>query len=187
MKGVMYMTKVAVFVGSLRENSTNKSLARALEKLAPEGMKFEYIDINLPLYSEDVESANFPESAQRVKDIVEASDGVLFASPEYSRAVPGALKNAIDWASRPYGKNSFAGKPVAVVGSSVTPIGTALAQTDIRRIMAFSNAKTMGQPELHVGNAMEVFDERGEVISDRWLKNFQQFINSFDAWIAENK
>lgn len=177
------MTKIAVFVGSLREKSTNKALAQYLEKVAPEGMTFEYIDIRLPLYSEDIETAGMPDEIQVLKEKVEAADGVLIVSPEYNRSVPGVLKNAIDWISRPYGHSSFANKPVGIVGSSMSPVGTALGQADLRRIMLFQNAKVLGQPEIYIANAYEVFDESGNVISERWQKNLQGFMNAFEAWI----
>ncbi|HET6747527.1 MAG TPA: NAD(P)H-dependent oxidoreductase [Candidatus Saccharimonadales bacterium] len=178
------MTKVAVFVGSLREKSSNKVLAHSLEKVAPEGMEFEYIDIRLPLYSEDIENAGIPDEVRTLKGIVESVDGVLFATPEYNRSVPGVLKNAIDWISRPYGQSSFAGKPVGIVGSSMGPVGTALAQADLRRIMLFQNARVLGQPEVYVANAYEAFDEEGKV-SERWEKNFKEYMTAFAAWIEK--
>lgn len=181
------MTKIAVFVGSLREKSSNKMLATILESLAPDAIEFEYIDITVPFYSEDTEAAGLPPQVSKMKGIIEAADGVLFVTPEYNRSVPGVLKNAIDWASRPYGASSFVNKPVGVVGSSVGPVGTALGQADIRRIMLFQNAKVLGQPEVYVANAGEVFDTEGKVMSKRWLKNFQQFIDSFAAWVEREK
>ena len=176
------MTKLAVFVGSLREGSSNKMLARVLEASAPEGIEFEYIDISLPLYNEDIEAAGMPEDVQNAKKVVEAADGVLFVTPEYNRSVPGVLKNAIDWISRPYGQSSFAGKPVGIIGSSIGPVGTAVAQADLRHIMLFQGAKVLGQPELYVANAHEVFDKDGKVLSERWQKNFNQYIEALVAW-----
>lgn len=177
------MTKIAVFVGSLREKSSNKALAKALEAVKPEGVEFDYIDINLPLYSEDIENAGFPEEVQKVKNTVESADGVLLVTPEYNRSVPGVLKNAIDWISRPYGASSFTDKPVGIVGSSMGPVGTAVAQSDLRSIMLFQGAKVLGQPEIYVANAYEVFDENGAVLSDRWAKNFKQYMEVFTAWV----
>lgn len=179
------MVKIAVFVGSLRQNSTNEMLADALENLAPSGVEFEHIDIHLPLYNEDVEYAGIPAAVQQAKEIVEAADGVLFVTPEYNRSVPGVLKNAIDWVSRPYGQSSFSGKPVGIVGSSIGPVGTAVAQADLRGIMLFQNAKVMGQPEIYVANASEVFDENGKVQSERWEKNFKQYMEAFAAWAEQ--
>jgi len=177
------MTKIAVFVGSLRKKSTNKVLAQYLEKVAPEGMTFDYIDIRLPLYSEDIENAGMPKEVQAMKEKVEAANGVLIVSPEYNRSVPGVLKNAIDWISRPYGHSSFANKPVGILGSSMGPVGTALGQADLRRIMLFQNAKVLGQPEVYVANAYEVFDESGNIVSERWQKNLKEFMQAFDVWV----
>lgn len=181
------MAKIAVFVGSLREKSSNKMLAKALESATREGMTFEYIDITLPLYSEDIETAGIPVEVQKAKQVVEAADGILFVTPEYNRGVPGVLKNAIDWISRPYGQSSFKDKPVGIVGSSMGPVGTAVAQADLRHIMLFQGSKVLGQPEVHVANAYEVFDENGAVLSDRWLKNFQQYMDVFSAWVKNEK
>jgi chromate reductase len=179
------MTKIAVFVGSIREKSSNKALARSLEKLAPAGMEFEYIDIQLPLYNEDIENAGIPAEVKKVKETVESADGVLFVTPEYNRSVPGVLKNAIDWVSRPYGQTSFANKPVGIVGSSMGPVGTAVAQSDLRHIMLFQNARVLGQPEVYVASAYEVFDEEGKVLSERWEKNFREYMTAFAAWIGK--
>src|SRR5687768_5494827 len=168
--------KIAVFVGSLREKSTNLALAKYLEEVAPEGVVFDYVDIRQPLYSEDIEAAGIPDSVQTLKRTVEGADGVLFVTPEYNRSVPGALKNAIDWASRPYGQTSFNGKPVGVVGSSVGPVGTAVAQSELRHITLFQNARVMGQPEVYVANVSEVFGQDGELLSDRWGKNLTEYM-----------
>ena len=181
------MTKIAVFVGSLRVASSNKMLAKALEKCASDGVQFDYVDINLPLYNEDIENAGFPATVQTMKNIVDAADGVLFVTPEYNRSIPGALKNAIDWVSRPYGSNLLAKKPVGIVGSSMGPVGTAVAQSDLRHILLFLNAKVLGQPEVYVANAYEVFDKDGNVVSERWLKNLEEYMNAFVAWVANEE
>lgn len=179
------MTKISVFVGSLQKGSYNKKLAQTLEELAPNDMVFDYVDINLPLFNQDLES-DFPADAQKVKDSIEKADGVLFITPEYNRSVPGVLKNAIDWASRPYGKNSFAGKPVGMVGVSLGPVGTAVAQADLRHIVGFLDMKLLGQPEIYIANAASIFNEDGELTDERWQKNLQQYIDTFDAWVKQN-
>ncbi len=179
------MTKIAVFVGSLQKNSFNKKLAKNLEQLAPSGMEFDYIDLNLPLFNQDLE-AEFPVEAQKVKDQIEAADGVLFVTPEYNRSIPGVLKNAIDWGSRPWGTNSFNGKPVGIVGASPSPIGTAVAQSDLRHIGGFLNVKLMGQPELYLVNAYDKFDEN-EVIVDDAKEMLQTYMDSFAAWVEQEK
>lgn len=172
--------KLAVFVGSLQKNSYNKKLAKTMEQLAPDGVEFEYVNLNLPLFNQDVEAEAFPKEAQAVKDVVLAADAVLFVTPEYNRSVPGVLKNAIDWASRPYGQSAFAGKPVGMVGISISPVGTAVAQSDLRHIVAFLNMKLMGQPEVYIANAMGLeFSDDGILQDERWRKNLQEYMEAF--------
>lgn len=181
------MTKIAVFVGSLREKSHNKNLAKSLEALAPEGIEFTYADINVPLYNQDLDGG-YPPEATRLKQLVEESDGVLFVTPEYNRGVPGVLKNAIDWASRPWGANSFKGKPAGVAGASIGPVGTAVAQSDLRHIAAFLEMKLMGQPELHVANVTDdMFDENGIMQDERWRKNLAAYMQAFAGWVDAEK
>jgi len=175
------MTQIAVFVGSLRADSLNKKLAKNLEELAPEGVTFTYVDISsLPLFNQDLEASAFPAQARAMKDVVEASDGVLFVTPEYNRSIPGVLKNAIDWASRPWGTNSFDGKPAGIVGASMSPLGTALAQAHLKDILIYLNTKLLGQPEVYFAAAHDLFDENGVVIesSNDFLKKY------IDAYIA---
>ncbi|MBU6388382.1 NAD(P)H-dependent oxidoreductase [Patescibacteria group bacterium] len=152
--------------GSLRKDSFNTKLLRALQALAPEGMQIDMADIShLPLYNQDDEAA-FPPAAQALKDKVEAADGVIIATPEYNRSIPGVLKNAIDWASRPWGTNSFAGKPVLVAGVSVGKIGTAVAQSHLRQILSYLDMHIIGQPELYLGPAQNVFDAEGNITDE---------------------
>lgn len=173
------MTTVAVFVGSLQEKSFNKRLAKTLEGLAPEGTTFSYIDINMPLFNQDLE-ASYPTIAQQAKDTLEAADGILIVTPEYNRGIPGVLKNAIDWVSRPYGTNSFAGKPTGVIGISPTPVGTAMAQASLRPVLAFLDTKQLGQPEIYIANATdEMFNEDGIMTDERWLKNLNAYMEKF--------
>lgn len=150
--------------GSLRKNSFNTALLRALQALAPADIKIEIADIgNLPLYNQDAE-ASFPAEAKALKDAIEAADAVIIATPEYNRSIPGVLKNAIDWASRPWGENSFAGKPALALGVSVGKIGTAVAQSHLRQILAYLDTRLVGQPEVYIGPAQEVFDAEGNII-----------------------
>lgn len=180
------MTKIAVFVGSLQQNSLNKKLARNLERMAPEGIEFDYVDIaGLPLYNQDME-ADFPVEAKRAKEQVEAADGVLFVTPEYNRSIPGVLKNAIDWASRPWGNNSFDRKPVGIVGATIGPVGTAVAQSDLRHIAGYLNTKLMGQPELYLPSAADKFDGDG-VIIDSSQDLLQGYIDAFGQWVEKEK
>lgn len=180
------MTKIAVFVGSLQDNSLNKKLARNLERLAPAGTIFDYIDVGaLPLYNQDLELA-FPRPARQAKQQVEQADGVLFVTPEYNRSVPGVLKNAIDWASRPWGHNSFDGKPVGIVGATISPVGTAVAQSDLRHIAGYLNTKLMGLPELYLATASDKFDADGTII-DGSRELLQTYINAFVRWVDKEK
>lgn len=152
--------------GSLRKDSFNTRLLHAAQELAGEGVKIEQFDISsLPFYNQDLESS-FPEEAQKLKDAIIASDGVIFFTPEYNRSIPGVLKNAIDWASRPYGQNAFAGKKVLVLGASIGPISTALAQYHLKQIMLYLDARVVGQPEFYMGPAGDKFDAEGKLIDE---------------------
>ncbi|HQT83038.1 MAG TPA: NAD(P)H-dependent oxidoreductase, partial [Candidatus Paceibacterota bacterium] len=154
---------IVAISGSLRKDSFNTALLRAMQSLAPGGMDIQIADIGgLPLYSQDAE-ASFPPAAQKLKEAIEAADGIIIATPEYNRSVPGVLKNAIDWASRPWGKNSFAGKPLMTAGVSVGKIGTAVAQSHLRQIMSYLDAQVIGQPELYLGPAQGIFDADGTI------------------------
>lgn len=154
--------KILAISGSLRKGSFNSALVRELIKLAPAGMEIEQAEIgNLPLYDQDGEAA-FPAAATALKAKIEAADGIIIATPEYNRGVPGVLKNAIDWTSRPWGKNSWAGKTVLLAGVSVGKVGTALAQAQVKDVLLYLDANVMGQPELYLGPAMDLFE-----VSDR--------------------
>jgi chromate reductase len=158
--------KVGYFVGSLSATSINRELARALISVAPEDLEFSEIPIrDLPLYSPDYD-ANFPPEAVALKDALHRAQAVLFVTPEYNRSIPGALKNAIDWASRPWGKNSFDHIPAAVIGASVGQIGTALAQQSLRAVLSFCNARQMTAPEAYMQYTPEIFPGEGEVTDD---------------------
>lgn len=180
------MATIAVFVGSLQKKSVNKKLAKNLEQMAPDGTKFDYVDIgNLPLFNQDLEG-DFPAEAQKLKDTVAAADGVLFVTPEYNRSIPGVLKNAIDWGSRPWGHNSFDSKPVGIVGASIGPVGTAVAQSDLRHIAGYLNTRLMGQPELYLNFAGAKFDDDGTVTDDV-REMIQAYIDAFAAWVNREK
>ena len=152
--------------GSLRKDSFNSALVRGLQALAPEGMQIIIADISaIPLYNQDNEKDAFSPEAQKLKDAIEKADGVIIATPEYNRSIPGVLKNAIDWASRPYGANSFAGKPVLTMGVSVGKIGTAVAQSHLKEILTYLDMKIVGQPEIYL-TASDIFDENKAITSD---------------------
>lgn len=178
------MARIAVLVGSLRAGSLNRMLAKNLEALAPEGTEFEYIDLNLPLYNDDL-LAQYPEIVQVQKDKIRSADGVLFVTPEYNRGIPGVLKNAIDWFTRPHGTSSFNGKPAGIVGASNGRIGTAVAQAHLRSIALYLNTRVLGQPEVYI-NATDVFDENGQVVekSREFLRNY---MTTFIRWVEREK
>jgi chromate reductase len=163
--------KVGVFIGSLSSTSINRELSRALIRLAPADLEFTEIPIgNLPLYSPDLD-ANYPPEAVALKDAIHKAQAVLFVTPEYNRSIPGALKNAIDWASRPWGQNAFDHIPAAVIGASIGQIGTALAQQSLRAVLSFCNARQMTAPEAYIRYTAEIFTGEGEV-ADESTKEF---------------
>jgi chromate reductase, NAD(P)H dehydrogenase (quinone) len=173
----MVTYKVGYFVGSLSSTSVNRELSRALIRLAPEELEFTEIPIgNLPLYSQDYDS-NYPPEATALKEAIHRSQAVLFVTPEYNRSIPGALKNAIDWASRPWGQNAFDHIPTAVIGASPGQIGTALAQQSLRAVLSFCNARQMTAPEAYITYTPEIFPGNGEVTDESTKK----FLASFTA------
>src|SRR4051794_33619769 len=158
--------KVGYFVGSLSSTSVNRELAEVLIRVAPEDLEFTEIPIgNLPLYSPDYD-ANYPPEAAALKNAIHQVQAVLFVTPEYNRSIPGALKNAIDWASRPWGHNAFDHIPAAVIGASIGQIGTAVAQQSLRAVLSFCNARQMTAPEAYIQYSPEIFPGKGEVAND---------------------
>src|SRR4051794_8203693 len=171
--------QIGYFVGSLSSTSINRVLSRALIRLAPSDLEFTEIPIgNLPLYSPDHDQ-NYPPEATALKQAIARSDAVLFVTPEYNRSIPGALKNAIDWASRPWGKNSFHHVPAAVVGASIGQIGTALAQQSLRGVLSFCNARQMTAPEAYIQFSPEVFRPDGEVTNESTAEFLTAFMSDF--------
>ena len=180
------MTRYSVgfLVGSLAKGSINRLLARALAKLGPgTGLDLQEIAIaDLPLYSYDYD-ADFPPVAKAFKQAIADVDAILFVTPEYNRSIPGALKNAIDWASRPYGRNAFARKPTGVIGTSPGAIGTAVAQQHLRSVLCFCNSPLMNTVEAYiqfkpglVTEDAEVTDASTEEFLRNYLKEFHQFV-----------
>jgi len=169
--------QIGYFVGSLSSTSINRELSKALIRLAPDDLEFTEIPIgNLPLYSPDYDPA-YPPEALALKDAIRQSDGILFVTPEYNRSIPGALKNAIDWASRPWGQNSFDHIPAGVIGASPGQLGTALAQQSLRGVLSFCNARQMTAPEAYIKYSPDVFTGDGEVADESvrtFLTNYMQ-------------
>lgn len=174
--------QIAVLVGSLRKDSFNRKLATALAKLAPAEFAFKQIEIgDLPLYNQD-DDANPSAPVQRLKAEITSAQGLLFVTPEYNRSIPGVLKNAIDHASRPYGKSVWARKPAGIIGASVGAIGTALAQQHLRNILAYLDVPTLGQPESFIHAKDGLFDAKGDIGPDS--KAFLQgWMDHYVAWI----
>jgi chromate reductase len=175
--------KVGVFVGSLSRQSINRRLARALFNLAKGDLELEEISIgNLPLYNRDFDS-DYPPEGKALKEAIAKVDALMFVTPEYNRSIPGALKNAIDWGSRPWGTNAFAHKPSACIGTSPGKIGTAVAQQHLRSILSFVNSPELAQPEAYIQFTDGLITEDGVVTDDStaeflrsWLRGFEEFI-----------
>jgi chromate reductase len=179
--------KVAVLVGSLRKESFSRKMARALDEVAPSGMKLALIESGeLALYNEDLEK-QAPQSWREFRDRVRPADAVLFVTPEYNRSVPGCLKNAIDVGSRPYGKSVWMGKPGAVISVSPGAIGAFGANHHLRQSMVFLNVPMMQQPEAYIGGAADMFDASGKLTDDKTRQFLTKFLHAFATWIGRNR
>jgi len=175
--------KIGYFVGSLASGSINRTLSKALIKLAPADLEFTEIPIrDLPLYSYDYD-ADFPPAGRALKEAIEASDGILFVSPEYNRSIPGALKNAIDWGSRPWGTNSFARKPTGIIGASPGSIGTAVMQSSMRAVLSFLDAPQLNAPEAYVKFNPEAFGDDGEVRDESTAAFLRHYMEEYCAFV----
>ena len=182
----MSQYQIALVVGSLRRDSFNRQLADALVKLAPQELSFKHLEIgDLPPYNQDDDSQQ-PEQVKRLKAEITASQGVLFATPEYNRSIPGVLKNAIDHASRPYGQSAWAGKPAGIVGASVGAPGTGMAQQHLRNILAYLDMPTLGQPEVFIHVTEGMFDAEGNLARADTRKFLQGWMDKFVAWVKQH-
>jgi chromate reductase, NAD(P)H dehydrogenase (quinone) len=171
--------QVGYFVGSLSSTSINRILSRALIRLAPPDLQFTEIPIgDLPLYNPDHDT-DYPPEARALKEAIARSDAVLFVTPEYNRSIPGALKNAIDWASRPWGQNSFHHIPAGVIGASIGAIGTALAQQSLRGVLSFCNARQLTAPEAYITYSPERFRDDGEVVDESTANFLKDYMAEF--------
>jgi chromate reductase, NAD(P)H dehydrogenase (quinone) len=181
----MSTNNIAVVVGSLRKDSFNKKLSKALEKLFPPEFSFTEVRIDdLPLYNQDDDN-NPPAPVQRLKDEIKEAQGVLFFTPEYNRSISSVLKNAIDHASRPYGQSVWDRKPAGVIGVSVGATGTALSQQHLRNILAYLNMPTLGQPEAFIQNKDGLFDAAGNIGPDS-QKFLQGWVDQYVAWVKKH-
>jgi chromate reductase len=177
--------QIAVIVGSLRRESHNRQLANAIVKLAPAYLAFKHIEIgDLPLYNQD-DDANQSATVKRLKSEIAASQGLIFVTPEYNRSIPGVLKNAIDHASRPYGQSAWVGKPAGVIGISVGPMGTSMAQQHLRNVLAVLDVPVLGQPEVFLQAKEGLFDSEGG-IGEGSRKFLQGWMDRYVAWVGKH-
>jgi chromate reductase len=175
------MKKIITISGSLRKDSLNTKLIEAAEKLIGDKGEITRLSIDsVPLYNQDLEPV-FPESVKAFKEALRAADAIIIATPEYNRSVPGVLKNAIDWASRPYGDNAFAKKPVLVLGATGGNIGTSLAQYHLKQVMLYLDANLVAQPEIFVGGATDKLNKETGLYDEATLTHLQKGIDALMA------
>ncbi len=181
------MMNIAVIVGSLLKESFNLQLAKALEKLSAGKVKFSFVNIaNFPLYNQDTEE-DLPQSVAIAKDIITKSDGILFVTPEYNRSIPGVLKNAIDWVSRPWGKNTWDKKPAGLVGISVSPVGTAAAQAHLRDVLSILGVRLYCKPEVYLQFNPSFFTPTGEIADPSTEQFLRSYLENLCLWIEKAK
>jgi len=173
--------------GSLRKKSYNRAALRAAQQLVPEGAKLDIFELEgIPVFNQD-EEQNPPDKVKQLKAKVRAADAILFVTPEYNYSIPGVLKNAIDWASRPYGDNAWAGKPVAVMGASVGALGTSRAQYHLRQVFVFLDMLPVNKPEVMIGNASQRFDEAGNLVDQDSRKHIRELLESLVNWARHHQ
>jgi chromate reductase len=173
--------------GSLRKASLNRAALRAAQQLVPEGVSLEIFELDgIPPFNQD-EEAHPPERVVQFKQRIRAADAVLIVTPEYNYSIPGVLKNAIDWASRPYGDNSWDGKPVALMGASVGAMGTSRAQYHLRQVFVFLNMYPLNKPEVMITNASQRFDEKGNLTDESTKAHIQKLLAALVAWAKHHE
>jgi chromate reductase len=169
--------------GSLRQGSYNRALLRAAQGMTPSGMALDAFDlIDVPLYNGDVEAQGDPPGVQALKEAIAAADAVLFVTPEYNHGVPGVMKNAVDWASRPPRSAPLGAKPVGIIGASPGATGSARGQSQLRQAFEFTNSYCMPQPEILVFRAHEKFDGEGRLTDEPTAKFLRAYLEAFMAW-----
>ncbi len=174
--------RILGIAGSLRRDSYNRAALRAAAELVPEGASIDIFELDgIPGFNQD-EEQNPPAKVVELKSRIREVDAILFVTPEYNYSVPGVLKNAIDWASRPYGDSAWNGKPAAIMGASVGAIATARAQYHLRQMMVFLNMFPVNQPEVMIGNASERFDASGNLIDDASKDFIRQLLQGLTEW-----
>ena len=179
------MYTLAVIVGSLRTGSMNKQLADNLARLGKDLFTCDFVNLaDVPMLNQDLE-ADLPAGVVRLKKSIEAADAVLLVTPEYNRSIPPLVKNAIDWGSRPYGQNSWGGKPVAIAGIAPGAVGTAAAQAHLRSVITILGVKLMSQPEIYLTNSEGFFDGAGRVASAATEDFLAKFMHKLAAWVEK--
>jgi chromate reductase len=174
--------RILGIAGSLRRKSYNRAALRAAQKLSPEDAELEIFELDgIPVFNQDEEQTPPPAVVEFKKRIRDA-DAILFVTPEYNYSIPGALKNAIDWASRPYGDSAWTGKPAAIMGASAGRLGTARAQYHLRQVFVFLNVLAVNQPEVMIGNAADQFDADGNLTNEDSKKLVRQLLVNLVAW-----
>ena len=174
--------RILGIAGSLRHESYNRGALRAAQQLIPEGATLDVFELDgIPGFNQDQEQ-NPPEKVAELKRRILEADAILFVTPEYNYSVPGVLKNAIDWASRPYGESAWNGKPAAIMGASIGGIATARAQYHLRQIMVFLNMFPLNQPEVMIGNAAERFDAQGNLTDDTTKEYIRKLLENLVEW-----
>src|SRR5208283_1450956 len=173
--------------GSLRKTSYNRAALRAAQELVPPGVRLEIFDLEgIPLFNQDEEGPP-PERVGQFKQRIRAADAILIVTPEYNYSIPGVLKNAIDWASRPYGDNSWEGKPVAIMGASLGAQGTARAQYHLRQVFVFLNMYPLNKPEVMISNAAQRFDEKGNLKDEETKSYIQNLLAALVTWAKHHE
>jgi chromate reductase len=184
-QGEHEMTKpvrILGIAGSLRRQSYNRAALRAATELVPQGARIEIFELDgIPGFNQD-EEQNPPAKVVELKRRIREADAILFVTPEYNYSVPGVLKNAIDWASRPYGDSAWSGKAAAIMGASIGMIGTARAQYHLRQMMVFLNMFPINQPEVMIGNAAERFDASGNLTDDATKDFIRHLLQNLVEW-----
>jgi chromate reductase len=186
-RSVDEMMKILGFAGSLRKGSFNKMTLDAATKLAPDDVKMEVFDLkDIPPFNQDLEQ-NPSERVKEFKKKIREADAILIATPEYNYSIPGVLKNAIDWVSRPYGDNALEGKPVAIMGASMGNIGTARAQYHLRQCFVFLDVHPINRPEVMIGFAQEKFDNNGNLTDENTKERIKELLQALVEWTKRLK
>jgi chromate reductase len=179
--------KILGIAGSLRRGSYNRAALRTAQKLVTDNAVLEIFELDkIPPFSEDLEK-QMPQSVLNLKAKIRSADAVLFVTPEYNYSIPGVLKNAIDWASRPYGDNSWDSKPVAIMGASVGMLGTARAQYHLRQVFVFLNVYPLNRPEVMIANAADKFDKDGNLTDQKTREKIKELLDALVVWTIKHQ